>query len=225
MGAAIGTVRSQIKGDENEKTVALERLKMLVKMAKEHLMLVEQNILSGRQGDQQIHAGTVIELERYYSVDAQENSEIGDEAGKMIESFVSGEVMDGVKTILTRGANILFGSKSAGESEYSQMLILWEYNTLVRIDVYHWKYQFTSNEIMNCVESIYAAFAMKRVVDVAKVRSAVLVYSISRAADTYEEDIDVNKIVKKALELHKEAKQIKAQYAPSPAVTNFKTSN
>ena len=52
MGAAIGTVCSQIKGDENEKTVALEQLKLLVKMAKEHLMLVEQNILSGKQGDQ-----------------------------------------------------------------------------------------------------------------------------------------------------------------------------
>ena len=183
-------------------------------------MLVEQNILNGKQGDQQIHAGTVVELERYYSVDAKENSEIGEEAGKMIESFVSNEIMEGVKTILTRGANILFGSKSAGESEYSQMLILWEYNTLVRIDVYHWKYQFTSNEIMNSVESIYAAFAMKRVVDVAKVRSAVLVYSISRAADTYEEDVDVKEIVDKALELHKEAKKIKAQYGPPPAITN-----
>ena len=47
MGAAIRTIRSQIKGDEKEKTVALERLKMLVVMAKEHLMIVEQNILSG----------------------------------------------------------------------------------------------------------------------------------------------------------------------------------
>ena len=224
MGAAIGTIRSQIKGDEKEKTVALERLKMLVKMAKEHLMIVEQNVLSGRQGDQQIRAGTVVELERYYSVDAKENSEIGPEAGKMIESFVSGEIMDGVKTILIRGANILFGSKSAGESEYSQMLILWEYDTLVRIDVYHWKYQFTSSEVMNCVESIYAAFAMKRVVDVAKVRSAVLVYSISRAADSYEEDIDVKEIITKALELHKEAKKIKAQYAPPAAVTDFEAS-
>ena len=134
MGAAIGTIRSQIKGDEKEKTVALERLKMLVKMAKEHLKLVEQDVLTGRQGDQQIRAGTVVELERYYSVDAKENSEIGEEARKMIESSVSGEVMEGVKTIL-------FGSKSAGESEYSQMLILWEYDTLVRIDIYHWKYQ------------------------------------------------------------------------------------
>ena len=225
MGAAIGTIRSQIKGDEKEKTVALERLKMLVKMAKEHLMIVEQNVLSGRQGDQQIRAGTVVELERYYSVDAKENSEIGPEAGKMIESFVSGEIMDGVKTILTRGANILFGSKSAGESEYSQMLILWEYDTLVRIDVYHWKYQFTSSEVMNCVESIYAAFAMKRVVDVAKVRSAVLVYSISRAADSYEEDIDVKKIIDKALKLHTEAKKLKAQYGPPAAVTDFKASH
>ena len=141
MGAAIGTIRSQIKGDEKEKTVALERLKMLVKVAKEHLKLVEQDVLTGRQGDQQIRAGTVVELERYYSVDAKENSEIGEEARKMIESSVSGEIMEGVKTILTWGANILFGSKSAGESEYSQMLILWKYNTLVRIDIYHWKYQ------------------------------------------------------------------------------------
>ena len=138
----------------------------------------------------------------------------------MTESFASGEIMDGVKTILTRGANILFGSKSAGESEYSQMLILWEYNTLVRIDGYHWKYQFTSNEVMNCVESIYAAFAMNHVVDVAKVRSAVLVYSISRAADTYEEDVDVKEIIDKALKLHQEAKKIKAQYGPPPVITN-----
>ena len=138
----------------------------------------------------------------------------------MIESFVSGEIMDGVKSILTRGANILFRSKSAGESEYSQMLILWEYDTLVRIDVHHWNYQFTSSEVMDCVESIYAAFATKRVVDVAKVHSAVLVYSISHAADSYE-DIDVKEIIAKALELHEEAKKIIAQYAPPAAVTDF----
>ena len=96
---------------------------MLVALAKEHLRVVEHDVLNGRHGDQQIHAGTVVELERYFSVDVKEDSEIGEEAGKLIETFVSGEIVNGVKAILTRGAKIVFGSKSAGESEHSQMLV------------------------------------------------------------------------------------------------------
>ena len=50
-------------------------------------------------------------------------------------------------------------------------------------------------------------------------------YSISHAADRYKEDnIDVKEIIGKALKLHKEAKKIKAQYAPPAAVTDFEAS-
>ena len=217
MGAAISTVRSQITDDAND-VVARERLNVLVKLAKEHLKVVEQDILNGRHGDQQIHAGTVIELERYYAVNTEEKSELGEEAGQLIESFVSGEIVEGVKSVLTRGANILFGSKLAGESEYSQMLVFWEHNTLIRLDVYHWKYQFSSSEIMQCVESVYAALAMKRVVDIGKVRSPVLVYSISRAAECYSDgDASIKEKTQEAVVLHKEAKKMKALLAPMDA--------
>ena len=92
----------------------------------------------------------MIELERYFSVNAPEDSEIGEEAGKMIDAFCSDEVRKGMKTILTQGANILFGNRSVGESEHAQMFVYWEHNALVRLDMYHWKYEFSSSEIMNC---------------------------------------------------------------------------
>ena len=63
------------------------------------------------------------------------------------------------------------------------MFVYWEHNALVQLDVYHWKYEFSSSEIMNCVEPVYAVLAMKHVVDITMVRSSVLVYSISRAAE------------------------------------------
>ena len=216
MGAALSTVRGQLK-DDKDSAMLLERLNMLVKMAKEHLMLAEQDILNGRKGDQQIHAGTVVELERFYCVNAHEDSDIGNEAGEMLEAFVSGEIVKGVKTILTRGANLLFGNKSVGESEYSQMLVLWEHNTLIRMDVYHWKYEFSSSEVMKCVQSVYGALAMKRIVDIQKVHSAVLVHSISRAAEAYDKDVDIKSITDKVTDLHKQAKKMKAEIAPAHA--------
>jgi len=182
---------------------------MMVTMAKNRLKVTEYDMLNGRHGDQQVRAGTVVELEKYYSVNVTETSDIGDEAGKMIESFVSGEIVDGVKSILTRGANIVFGNKSAGETEYSQMLVVWEHGTLVRIDVYHWKYQFSSNRIMKTGESIYAVLGMKRVVDIGQVRSPVLVYSIARAAESIGKKEGVVDLVNQAKLLHNEAKILK----------------
>ena len=209
MGQPLSVVRDAVK-DEKEKIVALEQLKMLVTLAKSRLRAIEHEVLNGRRGDQQIHAGTVIEMERYMSVNTTEYSDIGEEAGNMIQSFVDGKIMEGVKALLVKGANVIFGNKTAGETENSQMLILWEHGALIRMDVYHWKYQFSSNSIMKCTDSIYAAFAMKRVVKIGEVRTPVLVYCITCAAKIVgKNEEDAEEYAKKAVDIHNTIKKFR----------------
>ena len=65
---------------------------------------------------------------------------------------------------------------------------------------------------------------MKRVVDIPKVHSAVLVHSISRAAhELYSQDVDINKLVAKAVEMHNEVKKLKTQLAAAPPGTQEAT--
>ena len=209
MGQALSVVQDAVK-DEKEKIVALEQLKVLVTLAKSRLQAIENEVLNGRRGDQQIHAGTVIEMERYMSVNTTEHSDIGVEAGNMIKSFVDGKILEGVQALLVKGANVIFGNKTAGETEHSQMLILWEHGALIRMDVYHWKYQFSSNSIMKCTDSIYAAFAMKRVVKIGEVRTPVLVYCITRAAKIVgENEENAEEYARKAVAIHNTIKKFR----------------
>lgn len=210
MGEAISTARDLvIQGSEKENAVKLEQLKMLEQMANDRLETARNNFLNGRRGDQEIHAGTVVDFETFISVNVDEKSEMGDQLIETISRFFSGEAIGAIKNALTTAANVVLGSKAIGKSEQNQMMVLWDNNALIRVDVYHFKYRFSSEEVMSAANNVYASLAMKRVINLSEVRTPVLVYSVTKAATLLDkEQTQLDELVAKVKKLTLEMKKL-----------------
>lgn len=91
------------------------------------------------------------------------------------------------------------------------MMVLWDNNALIRVDVYHFKYQFSSKEVMSAADNVYASLAMKRVVNTAHVPTQVLVYSITKAATSLGKgQLELDELVDRVKQLSSKVKELKA---------------
>ena len=218
MGAALHSVREMVTvGDAEDKAMKLEQLTILEKMASDHLRAIENDVINGKRGDQQIHSGTVVQRETYKGVQIEEKSDAADRVGNIIGDFFSLEIIKGIKGVIQTGTDIILGNTAVGESEYQQMLVLWENNALIRVDIYYWRYNFSSKQVMSCCDSVFAGFLMKRVVNIGNIDPPVLAFSITRAARSLgKDDSDIKKDVDKAIELNQQVTRLMAGRSDNP---------
>ena len=210
MGAALHAAREMITaGDAEDKAVKLEQLTILEKLASDHLGAVENDVINGKRGDQQIHSGTVVQKETYKGVQIKQDSDAADRVGNIIGDFFSLDIIKGIKGVIQTGTDIILGNTAVGESEYQQILVLWENNALIRVDIYYWRYNFSSRGVMSCCDSVFAGFLMKRVVNIGNIDPNVLAFSITRAARSLgKDDGDIKKDVDKAIDLNQQVKRL-----------------
>ena len=159
--------------EQNDK----EKLAMLEKMAQAQLAGKAQTILHGSSDDGEIHKGTVVDKHQQIYVDASSNPEHVDSA---IRDFFDGDLAGGVKKLILAGVDELLGNFSTGENETEDMLILWESNSLLRVDVYYWKWNFSMKGVVDVAQNVFAMYCVKRVINPSKVDPSVLVWAISR---------------------------------------------
>ncbi len=184
---------------------AKEMLAMLEKMAQAQVASKVDEILHGRSGDEEIHKGLVVAKHQQIFVDASSDS---DKASSAIEHFFSGDFLDGAKELILGGVNALLGNFSIGENESEDMLILWENNALLRVDVYYWKWNFSSEGIVKVAQNVFAVYCVKRVINPEQVDPSVLIYVISRmcAKNGIKPDAALD-YAKKIMEKVKEVKE------------------
>ena len=73
------------------------------------------------------------------------------------------------------GAGIVLGNTSMGEHETSDMLIVWTNNSLLRVDVYYYRWNFSTHNIINNTQVVLGVLAVKRVIDLTETDPQVLV--------------------------------------------------
>ena len=68
MGNPISSLREQLNQEKKEEAQMQERLNVLEKMITFHLENAKNEMLHGDGGDEEIHAGTVVEFSRQISI-------------------------------------------------------------------------------------------------------------------------------------------------------------
>ena len=216
MGNPISSLRKELDQADAEKKKMQERLNVLEKMVNYHLENAKTAMLSGDRGDQEIHTGTVVEFSTQVSITMTEkpNPELED----AINDFFGGNLLSGFGKLVSVAVEAVLGNASMGEHEGSNMFIQWSDNALLRLDAYCYRWNFSSNEIIQDVEGASGVVVMKRVINLVDTDPQVLTWAISRQAslmgkpDSASEMIDdAVAIIKKVSDLQQVVHSIESE--------------
>lgn len=182
-------VKDFLKGEE-ENNQLKEQLQLLVSLAKSKLdgMTNEiENAFLNKETEQKFRVvpGTSTEWITEYRVNA--GSECNQQIGEVIDSFFEGKMVEGFKKLISTALNSFIGERSAGEQYKKYYFITMEHNTLIRVDVACWKYQFSSKNVIANVENAFCYSFCKSVVDYDTVSMSVLINQVSKLVN---DDLD-----------------------------------
>lgn len=213
MGTGISNARKVLENKE-AKEAAMEQLNILEKLVHEKLNNAQKNMLNGSMGDEEIHSGTVVYS--YKRVYVKCTSKPSKEIDNCIDDIFSGDFKDGIKDLVMAGINTICGNTSAGEFEDQDMLILWDANSLLRVDIFYYKWNFEAKGVIDESDSVMGCLIMKRVIDLTKTDIQVLAWAITEMAtrsNKNPEDVleDAFKILEDVIDFQVELNQKELQ--------------
>ena len=212
MGNPITKLRQEAtKAAETEKHEMQQRLQILEKMVTGRLDNENTRILSGERNDQEIHAGTIVEIHK--QVNIYETEKPSQKVSDAIHNFFSGDLIGGLEDIVELGAESVLGNECMGEYETTDMFIVWSSNALLRCDAYYYRWNFVSKNVIDEGEGVVGVFLMKRVIDITKTDPQVLTWAISQQANRGKGDpikavTDAMAVLEKVVVFQAKLKQI-----------------
>ena len=199
MGNPVSKIRDEINSADAEKEKKQERLNVLEKMVKSHLAIAKREMQAGERNDEEIHAGTIVEYSEQVSLSMTTKASPTLEAG--INEFFGGNLEAGFQNFIKAGVETILGNSSIGQHEGSNMFIIWLDNALIRLDGYYYRWNFTSNEVIQDVEGASGVIMMRRVIDLTKTDPQVLIWTITREAELLNEPDEVDQIIDEAIQV------------------------
>jgi len=197
MGSPISKLRESISQSDDERTEKEERLNILEMMVKSRLENAKRLMLNGERGDQEIHTGTVVELNHQVSVVLASTPH--PELETAISDFFSGRISSGFEKIVKVGVESVLGNSNMGQHEGNNMFITWNDNALLRLDAYYYRWNFCSRGVITNVEGASGVILLTRVIDIAKTDPQVLTWAISRQAKLANMSEQAGKMIDEAL--------------------------
>ena len=146
----------------------------------------------------EIHGGTVVEQHIRVKIDASSDETQLESA---LDDLFGGDFSGVIKNIAKAAVQTVLGNAAIGECEQQDFAVLWITASLVRVDFYFWRYNFSSRGVITDVKNVFAYVVVKRVIDWNKVDPQVVTYCLSKmkkdSDDVMKEVDDVTKIIKK----------------------------
>jgi len=208
MGNPISKIRSELDQSDAEKAKMEERMNILEKMLKSHLEVAKTSMINGTRFDQEIDTGTIVEYSQ------QENISISGKASPGLEDaikdFFGGDVLGGFEKVISVAVDAVLGNASMGEHEGTNMFIQWSDNALLRLDAYYYRWNFSSDEIIQNVEGASGAVVVKRVINLVNTDPQVLTWAISRQADLLGKPDEAAKMIEDAVAIIKKVSELQA---------------
>ena len=218
MGNPISKLRKQIDQADHDRKLKEERMNILEKMLKSHLDTAKQDMLNGQNNDQEIHAGTIVEFTQQTSLEL--SSEPSPDLEDAIDAFFAGHLKSGFSKIIKVGVDAVLGNSNMGQHEGTNMFIVWTDNALLRLDGYYYRWNFSSQGVIDNVEGASGVIMMKRVIDLTTTDP----WAISRQANVLDQPDQANKmiddaisVITKVAELQKAVRDVEVMRAIQPS--------
>ena len=201
MGQAISVIKDTVKHESDKDKAELEeRLNFLQTTTTDKMKVKLQEMLHGSDADLQIHGGTVVEYRIRVKIDATSDETQLESA---IDDLFEGDYLGGIKNLAKSKVAVqtILGNGAVGECEQQDFEVLWTNRSLVRVDFYCWRYNFSSRGVITDVENVFAYVVVKRVIDWNKVDPEVVTNCLSKmkrdSDDVMKEINNVTEVIKK----------------------------
>jgi len=207
MGNPITKIRSELhKGSDADKTKMEERLNILERLVKSHLEVAKTSMINGAKFDQEIDTGTIVEFSQQENVSI--SGKVSPQLEDAIKDFFGGHVLGGFKNVISVAVDSVLGNASMGEHEGSNMFIQWSDNAILRLDAYYYRWNFSSNEIIQNIEGVSGVIAVKRVINLVNTDPQVLTWAISRQAELLGKPDEAAKMIEDAVAIIKKVSEL-----------------
>jgi hypothetical protein len=203
MGQAISNLIGA-KKDEDLK----ETLELMMKMAEQKRQLFHDSILTSGVNTKVIPIKLV--LNTYSDIQgnvSQDAKGISDGISEAIGSFVHGDIMSGLKTVLSKVVTAIVSDTTIGETiKTSYVIVLTKHGSIVRVDYELYKYKFRTESLVKLTESVLMITYSLSSVDLRVVDADTLVALIDTQYDGLKDE-DFKLLKDRVYELKKEQKQ------------------
>ena len=164
MGTPISKLRKETDLHEFviEKELIQQRLQILEKMINYHLDGFKNEILNGNRSDQETDNGMVLEIDRQINIKL--GGRPSQDLVEALRNYLSqSNTEEGFIRDLHLALDPVLGDTSIGEHEGSNMFIVWSDHAILRLDVYCYRWNFSSMETIEELEGASGTIIIKRV--------------------------------------------------------------
>ena len=167
-------------------TKSKEQLDFVLDSAKSKLELFRVKFLE-RFNNPQAFKSEILPVKMFdfieeYRADISEGS--SGEVDAIIDDFFKGtgqSVKTGFNKVIKLAFRSLLGDSSIGESYVNRWFITVEYGELIRVDLMAWKYNFSSNQVIENIQNVYCCTITKSFIDNDSLRKSQLNYFLAQS--------------------------------------------
>ncbi|OTA81430.1 hypothetical protein M434DRAFT_37533 [Hypoxylon sp. CO27-5] len=227
MGAAISAIYQEMSAaDEQERQKARQDLEVLQKAVEYKLSqfehrLHERFLNPDAVAKTQVPGLRALRMSRYSNVGIKGTPE--ENVSGAIDNYLGtgrtglsseASLKDGFKKIVATTLKEILSNTDAGEHEKDAFFIYVQHNSVVRLDVMLWRWNFTGKGFSDKYENVLGYMICTSVVDVSALKTAEFVYLISEYAGDSEEE--VLKYIETMGRIYSCARKLKQSQQPLP---------
>ena len=176
MGTSISKKLEEQQKNKDEK--AVEELQMLQEMMVNKVAAARAEMREKALKDANVPIVAFVDTSEKYSVDVSNAPD--DAITTSIKEMFGGNIIQGLVSLIGVALNQFLGNTQAGASEQNDYHIVFSNNTLMRIDVMFYKYEFSSKGVEDERRNGFCYCTQAAVVDLKKVSPEVLLYELTR---------------------------------------------
>ena len=176
MGTSISKKLEEQQKNKDEK--AVEELQMLQEMMVNKVAAARAEMREKALKDANVPIVAFVDTSEKYSVDVSNAPD--DAITTSIKEMFGGNIIQGLVSLIGVALNQFLGNTQAGASEQNDYHIVFSNNTLMRIDVMFYKYEFSSKGVEDERRNGFCHCTQAAVVDLKKVSPEVLLYELTR---------------------------------------------
>lgn len=187
MGTATSKLREEAnKKVDEDKQKALNKIEFLENVLKAKIESYKEEIITKKEGDKRIFGDNEVDYQNKITINI--STEVSKEIDSAVDSFFDGDFKDGFKSLVKSSLNEAIGNTGVGENINKVYHIGFENNSIIRYDLFTYRFNFYSKGIVEDVENIFCYQFIKSVVDHKKVNIDTMIYLLTKYVKGTEKD-------------------------------------
>lgn len=177
MGAALTRIMNDLTGDSAEEVK--EQLQMLQTLADEIIEAKSKDMKASAFEDKSLPVLAKVDTITGSSIVAE--SGVGEGLDNLVDNLCNGDWVAGLKSGIKTALNTFLGSASAGRNEKREFHVIYDHNALLRVEVYYYKYHFSSKGLKDHGQTMLCYVAQRCVLDSLRADPQVVLFEVSKS--------------------------------------------